>query len=105
MASEYADSALAAGRAASVRPLLQQAYQQSPGLDLLRALARLEGTELASLPQTLAHLRQWPSLSAAQAVLARPRRRLDRRQRRRRGRGRDARSPAAAALPLRGLRL
>lgn len=72
VASEYADSALAAGRAASVRPLLQQAYQQSPGLDLLRALARLEGTELASLPQTLAHLRQWPSLSAAQAVLARP---------------------------------
>lgn len=72
VASEYADSALATGRADSVRPLLQQAYQQSPGLDLLRALARLEGTELASLPQTLAHLRQWPSLSAAQAVLARP---------------------------------
>ena len=72
VASEYADSALAAGRADSVRPLLQQAYQQSPGLDLLRALARLDGAELASLPQTLAHLRQWPSLSAAQAVLARP---------------------------------
>lgn len=71
-ASDYADSALACGQAAAARERLQAAYEQSPGLDLLRALARVEGHDLAAAPGLLQHLRQQPTLTAAQAVLARP---------------------------------
>jgi lipopolysaccharide biosynthesis regulator YciM len=71
-ASDYADSALACGQAAAARERLQAAYEQAPGLDLLRALARVEGHDLAAAPGLLQHLRQQPTLTAAQAVLARP---------------------------------
>ena len=72
VALDYADSALAAGRAEAARQTLLQAHAQAPSLDLLRAVARLARTDLATLPQTLSLLRDQPTLSAAQAVLARP---------------------------------
>jgi lipopolysaccharide biosynthesis regulator YciM len=72
VASEYADSARAAGLVEAARQHLRAAYEQAPGLDLLRALARLGGHELAAEPGLLPHLRHQPTLSAAQAVLARP---------------------------------
>jgi lipopolysaccharide biosynthesis regulator YciM len=72
VAGEYADSARACGQTDAARQHLRTAYEQTPGLDLLRALARLDGLELAAEPQLLPHLRQQPTLTAAQAVLARP---------------------------------
>ena len=72
VAGEYADSARACGQTDAARQHLRTAYEQTPGLDLLRALARLDGHELAAEPQLLPHLRQQPTLTAAQAVLARP---------------------------------
>ena len=72
VALEYADSALAAGRAEAAHQTLLQAHAQAPSLDLLRAVAQLARRDLATLPQTLNLLREQPTLSAAQAVLARP---------------------------------
>ena len=72
VAGEYADSARACGQTDAARQHLRTAYEQTPGLDLIRALARLDGHELAAEPQLLPHLRQQPTLTAAQAVLARP---------------------------------
>ncbi len=72
IATEYADSARASAGVEAARQALRTAYEQAPGLDLLRALARLDGSELGASPALLPHLRQQPTLSAAQAVLARP---------------------------------
>lgn len=72
VAADYADSARAAGQADAARQALRAAYDHAPGLDLLRALARLDGRELGATPELLPHLRQQPTLSAAQAVLTRP---------------------------------
>ena len=72
IAQDYADSARAAGDRATARSLLQASYEQSPSIDLLRALARLDGQELSDAPGLLAHLRAQPTLTAAQAVLSRP---------------------------------
>jgi lipopolysaccharide assembly protein B len=72
VASDYADSARACGQAERAGQRLQAAYEQAPGLDLLRAHARSAGRELGADPALLAHLRAQPSLGAAQALLARP---------------------------------
>lgn len=72
VAQDYADTALACGQADEARRLLEQAYEREPGMDLLRALARLEGTELGANPRLLPHLKSQPTLSAAQALLGRP---------------------------------
>ncbi|MFZ5547960.1 MAG: lipopolysaccharide assembly protein LapB [Pseudomonadota bacterium] len=72
VASDYADSALACGQGAAARQRLQAAYEQVPGLDLLRARARVEGHDLAADAGLLPHLRQQPTLTAAHAVLTRP---------------------------------
>lgn len=72
VAQDYADAARAGGRQEGARALLQQSYEQAPGLDLLRALARLEGQELAQSPLLVEHLRQQPTLTAAQALIQRP---------------------------------
>lgn len=72
VANDYADSALACGQATSARQRLQAAYDQAPGLDLLRARARVEGHDLGADAALLPHLRQQPTLSAAQALMARP---------------------------------
>jgi lipopolysaccharide biosynthesis regulator YciM len=63
---------LACGHAAAARQRLQTAYEQAPGLDLLRARARVEGHDLGAAAALLPQLRQQPTLSAAQALLARP---------------------------------
>ncbi|HJV67920.1 lipopolysaccharide assembly protein LapB [Ideonella sp.] len=72
VASDYADSARAAGQSDAARQALRAAYEHVPGLDLLRAIARVDGHELSATAELLPHLRQQPTLSAAQAVLARP---------------------------------
>ncbi len=72
VAGDYADSAIAAGQAEAGRQRLQAAYEQAPSLGLLRARARVEGHDLVEDPGLLPLLRQQPTLSAAQAVLARP---------------------------------
>ena len=72
IAGEYADSARAAGQVEVARLHLRTAYEQAPGLDFLRALARVEGHDLAAEAELLPHLLQQPTLTAAQAVLARP---------------------------------
>ncbi|WP_374674236.1 lipopolysaccharide assembly protein LapB [Ideonella sp.] len=72
VATGYADSAVACAQQPEAHARLQAAYEQAPGLDLLRALARLDGHELSAEPRLLPHLRQQPTLSAAQAMLARP---------------------------------
>ena len=72
IAGEYADSARAAGQVEVARQHLRAAYEQAPGLDFLRALARVDGHELAAEAELLPHLRQQPTLTAAQAVLSRP---------------------------------
>ncbi|MEY2893022.1 MAG: hypothetical protein RJA98_2930 [Pseudomonadota bacterium] len=69
---DYADAARAAAQIEPAREALQAVYAQSPSLDLLRALARLDGQELSASPQLLAHLQAQPTLGAAQALLARP---------------------------------
>jgi lipopolysaccharide biosynthesis regulator YciM len=71
VASDYADSARAIGQGDTARQRLQAAYEQAPGLDLLRARARADGHDLASDSALLPHLRQQPTLTAAHAVLAR----------------------------------
>ncbi|MBT9598908.1 MAG: lipopolysaccharide assembly protein LapB [Vitreoscilla sp.] len=72
VASDYADSARAVGQGEAAAARLQAAYEQAPSLDLLRARARAQGHELGADPALLPHLRTQPTLSAAQAVLARP---------------------------------
>lgn len=72
VATEYAEAALACGQVDAARQTLSQAYELAPGLDLLRALARLDGQSLSDSPLLQAHLTSLPTLSAAQAMLARP---------------------------------
>jgi len=72
IATDYAEAALAASQTEAGRAVLAQTYQLTPGIDLLRALARLEGGELASSPRLLPHLQQHPTLSAAQPLLTLP---------------------------------
>ena len=73
VAADYAETALACGETEVARPLLTEAYAREPGLDLLRALARLEGhASLGESPRLLPHLQADPTLSAAQALLGRP---------------------------------
>ena len=72
VASDYADSARAIGQDATAATRLQAAYEHAPSLDLLRARSRAQGHELGADAALLPHLRSHPTLSAAQAVLARP---------------------------------
>ncbi|MBK7614298.1 MAG: lipopolysaccharide assembly protein LapB [Burkholderiales bacterium] len=72
VADEFATAAQACDQVDAARHTLDQAYEQAPGLELLSALAKLDNTDLAHSPALLGHLQQQPSLSAAQAVLAKP---------------------------------
>jgi lipopolysaccharide biosynthesis regulator YciM len=70
VASDYADAAPAAGRAAEARAALIELARQEPGIDVLRALARLQPDDPAAARQRLlALLRQQPTLSAALDLL------------------------------------
>ena len=51
--------------------MLQTAYAQSPSLDLVRAMAQLDGEELARSPRLLEHLQSHPTLGGTQSLLTR----------------------------------
>ncbi len=72
VAGEFASAAQTCGQEELAREVLIDAYEQAPGLDLLKALARLEEGELRDSARLLGHLQARPTLSAAQALLSRP---------------------------------
>jgi lipopolysaccharide biosynthesis regulator YciM len=49
--------------------LLESIANNNPGIEVLRALAQLEGTPVGRLPQTLSLLQAQPTLSAALEVV------------------------------------
>jgi hypothetical protein len=71
VASEYADAALACGRAPAAHAALTEAAHSEPGIDVLRALARLDPTDAhrtaapAGPPAAAAHLSAALDLLAA----------------------------------------
>ena len=69
VARRYATSAIACGEAAAALPRLQTLYDKAPTLDLLQAIAMLQPDEGQRRGRLLAHLREHPSLGAAQALL------------------------------------
>jgi lipopolysaccharide assembly protein B len=69
VARDYAHSALVSGDAASALVRLQELYQRSPTLDLLEAIALLDADPARQRERLLGHLREHPSLSAAQGLL------------------------------------
>ena len=70
VAKRYAASARATGDAAAALVRLQALYEKAPTLDLLETLALLQPDEGARRDKLLAHLRDHPTLAAAQAMLA-----------------------------------
>jgi lipopolysaccharide biosynthesis regulator YciM len=73
MAGEVAACAQAAGQTEAATAALAPLFDQQPSIDLLRALATLEGVPPARSPRLLALLRDQPSLSAALELLDLPR--------------------------------
>ena len=69
VAREYAQSAVASGEGAAALVRLQELYQRAPTLDLLEAIALLDADPARQRERLLAHLREHPSLSAAQGLL------------------------------------
>ncbi|MBP6900867.1 MAG: lipopolysaccharide assembly protein LapB [Burkholderiaceae bacterium] len=72
VAGDVAACAQAAGQAAAWRETLAREFEREPGVDLLRALAQLDGLAPGRLPQLATLLREQPSLSAALEQLALP---------------------------------
>jgi lipopolysaccharide biosynthesis regulator YciM len=72
IAKRYATSARAAGESAAALERLQALYDKTPTLDLLETIAALQPDDGARREHLLAHLREHPTLAAAQALLARP---------------------------------
>ena len=81
------------------------AYEAEPDIDLLQARLELEGSASAAPALVLDHLQRQGALGAAAKVLELPRGDMGRRARRTAARGGRGRGQAAAALPLRRLRL
>lgn len=73
VAQEFVAFAQAVGQADAAAPLLKALYERLPGIDLLRALATLEGIPAGASPRLLELLRTQPSLSAALELLDTPR--------------------------------
>ena len=69
VAREYAQSAVASDEGAAALVRLQELYQRAPTLDLLEAIALLDADPARQRERLLAHLREHPSLSAAQGLL------------------------------------
>lgn len=67
VAKAYADSARAIGREAAAREALTALFARLPAMELLQALAAL-----GAAPPLLPYLREHPTLTAAQALLAQP---------------------------------
>ena len=72
LSGEYAACALACGQGDAARALLTPLFDQHPGIDLLRALATLDGVPVGASPQLLDLLREQPNLSAALELLSTP---------------------------------
>jgi lipopolysaccharide assembly protein B len=76
VAEDYAAAAHTAGQGAAAHTALESTLAQLPAVELLRALEKLEALQGVPtpqrLPRLLAHLKQHPSLSAAQGLLAVP---------------------------------
>ena len=70
VARDHAASALACGQAALAREQLEALYRQNPSVDLLAAIALLDAEPSHQRSRLRAHLRELPSLSAAQQLLA-----------------------------------
>jgi lipopolysaccharide biosynthesis regulator YciM len=71
VAPDYAASAQAAGQADRAQAALREALQALPAIELLQALAGVDGSAPADrLPRLLAHLKAHPSLSAAQLLFS-----------------------------------
>ncbi len=73
LAGDYADCAVAAGQADAARTALTALFREAPGIDLLRALASLDGIRPGASPWLMDLLRTEPSLSAALELLDTPR--------------------------------
>jgi lipopolysaccharide assembly protein B len=70
VAKDYAAAAMACGEAGSALGKLRALYLRAPSMALLGAMTVLEPDATRQRERLLTHLRQQPSLSAAQAVLA-----------------------------------
>ena len=73
VAGEFVAFVQATGQADAALPVLQALYERLPGMDLLRALATLEGTSTGASPRLLELLKSQPTLSAAIELLDTPR--------------------------------
>ena len=72
LSADYAACAQAAGQADAARQTLAALYSRQPGIDLLRALAKLDGSPPGESPRLLTLLTEQPSLSAAIEMLDTP---------------------------------
>jgi lipopolysaccharide biosynthesis regulator YciM len=71
--ADYLKAAQQCGRTAQAQVAIRSAFEQTPAVELLTALQELEGEPAAAhLPRLLTQLREHPSLSAAQMLLAVP---------------------------------
>jgi lipopolysaccharide biosynthesis regulator YciM len=77
VARDYAQSALAAGRADAALGALNAMQLRTPSVDLLHAIALLDGGPEATEQRMAAHLAQQPSLAVAADVLRLPPERWD----------------------------
>lgn len=69
----YLKAAQQCGQTAQAQTVISQAFEKTPAVELLTALQELEGVTAAThLPRLLLQLREHPSLSAAQMLLAVP---------------------------------
>jgi len=90
VARRYAASARAAGKVGSALERLRSLYEKAPTIDLLETMASLESDAEARQQLMLSHLREHPTMAAAQALLA---------SRSASAPGADGPPPATAALP------
>ena len=90
VARRYAASARAAGKVGSALERLRSLYEKAPTIDLLETMASLESDAGTRQELLLSHLREHPTMAAAQALLA---------SRSASAPGADGSPPATAALP------
>ena len=72
LSGEFADCARASGQVDAARQVLVALFAHKPDIDLLRALALLDGMAAGASPLLIDLLREQPSLSAAIELLATP---------------------------------
>ncbi len=67
---EYAQCALAGGERSSAFEQLRTLYARTPSTDVLAAMATLDDNVTHQRERLVAHMREHPTLSAAQALLS-----------------------------------